>query len=243
MARPERISVIIPVYNGRRYLAEAIESVLAQTVPPFETIVVDDGSTDGSAEVARAYLPAIRYVYQSWSGLGAALNHGVQCARGDLYAFLDADDLWVPDKLASQTAVLAEEPGLDMVFGQVSQFYSPDVYPRAAAEAEEIFTGHAAGTMLIRRASFQRVGPFLTTVQVGQFIDWYAKALDVGLTGRMLPKVLLKRRIHASNLGLRQRCSRADYVHVVKAALDRRRQGQPRQEGGHGRGGAEGVPD
>src|ERR1700758_706720 len=97
------ISVIIPVYNAEKYLAEAIESVLAQTYRPIEVIVVDDGSTDSSADIAKRFA-SVRYCFQSHSGLGATRNRGIDLSQGKFLAFLDADDLWVEDKLTHQMA-------------------------------------------------------------------------------------------------------------------------------------------
>src|SRR5436305_1029668 len=88
------ISVIIPVYNGERYLGEAIESVLAQSYHWLEIILVDDGSTDGSATVAKQFSPAVQVVRQPNLGAGAARNRGIALAQGEFLAFLDADDLW-----------------------------------------------------------------------------------------------------------------------------------------------------
>ena len=100
------VSAIIPVYNCERYLAEAIESVLAQTYRPIGIIVVDDGSTDGSADVAKSFTdPQVRYFYQPNSGQGAARNQGTNLARGSFFTFLDADDLWTDNKLELQLAL------------------------------------------------------------------------------------------------------------------------------------------
>jgi len=102
------VAVIIAVYNGERFLAEAIRSALAQTVAPFEIIVVDDGSTDGSAEIARRF--DVRYYYQPNAGVGAARNAGLEMATGSFVAFLDADDRWCVEKLERQLAALSPAP-------------------------------------------------------------------------------------------------------------------------------------
>ena len=222
------VSIIIPVYNCDCYLAEAVESVLTQTYRPIEIIVVDDGSNDRSADVARSFEdPEVRYFYQPNSGLSAARNRGIRLARGSFFAFLDSDDTWLSEKLSLQMAALECDPELDMIFGQVSQFYSPelDEHVRAETELDErILPGYSAGTMLIRRESFNRVGPFAARWQVGQFIDWYIKATEKGLKSVMVPKVLMRRRIHTGNMGIRKRGSQNDYVHILKHALDRRRE-------------------
>ncbi len=121
------ISIIIPVYNRERYLAEAIESAIAQTYHPIANIVVDAGSNDGTADVASRYSEKVRYFYQSNSGCSAARNKGIKNALGSFFSFLDSDDLWVEEKLSRQMAVLDADGDLDMVFGQVSHFYSPNL--------------------------------------------------------------------------------------------------------------------
>src|SRR3989442_14959767 len=115
---PPSVSVVIPVYNGERYLVDAIQSVLDQTYQNFEVIVVDDGSTDGSAAVAKRFGEAIRFVHQANGGVCKARNTGIAAARGGYLAFLDQDDLWLPDKLAVQVAYLDSHPEVGAVYCQ-----------------------------------------------------------------------------------------------------------------------------
>src|SRR5436305_3914257 len=121
------ISVMVGVYNAERYLAEAIDSVFDQSYRPLELIVVDDGSDDGSGDVAQRYGAALKYARQENAGNGSARNHAVQLASGQLFAFLDADDRFVPGKLDLQLAALEADPKLDMVFGHVREFVSPEL--------------------------------------------------------------------------------------------------------------------
>lgn len=221
------ISVVIPVYNAELYLAEAVQSILAQTLPVAEIILVDDGSTDGSAAVAQKFAPPVRLLSQPNAGAGAARNRGVQTAQGDLIAFLDADDLWTPDKLARQTQALAEGQA-DMIFGAVQQFYSPELDAQARErihfDAKPI-QAYSAGTLLLSRASFLAVGAFAEQLRTGEFIDWYLRATHRGLSAVILPEVLLQRRLHMTNSGIVNRAGRSDYAQVIKAALERRRAG------------------
>ncbi len=220
------VSVIIPVYNCERYLGDAIESALRQTYRPLDIIVVDDGSTDNSDPAARRFGPPVRYCSQTHAGIGAARNRGTEVARGRYLAFLDADDLWTEDKLALQTAAFDRDPGLHIALGHVRHFHSPDL-PEAAKQKihcpPEAMPGYSCSTMLVTREAFSRVGPFEVGWQVGEFIDWYARARQTGLKSILLPDVLLRRRLHAANQGIVRRQARTDYVRVVKAALDRRR--------------------
>jgi glycosyltransferase involved in cell wall biosynthesis len=109
------VSVIIPTYNRRALLKESIESVLAQSYQNLELIVVDDGSTDGTDELVRANWPAIRYVWQPNAGDAAARNRGLDLVRGELIAFQDSDDLWQPEKLALQVALLRDRAEVGVV--------------------------------------------------------------------------------------------------------------------------------
>lgn len=210
------VSVIVPVYDGERFLADALESVLAQTYRPLDLIVVDDGSTDRSAAVAQKY-PEVRYVYQPHAGLGAALNCGIQAARGEMFSFLDADDLWAPEKLEIQTACLHDDSTLEGVFAHVAHFQGD-----AVSELSNPMEGYFKGTLLIRRDAFFRVGLFDPQWRVGDFIDWFIRAQEQGVKTVMLPDVLLKRRVHEDNMSTRERGQRKAYVHILKAALDRR---------------------
>jgi len=220
------ISVIIPVYNGARYLAAAIESALAQTWTPIQIIVINDGSRDASADVARSFGSSLIYAFQDHAGAGAARNHGVKLARGDYLAFLDADDLWRRDKLALQMSALASRPELNAVFGHVEQFLSPDLSYKQAASMDcpaGAAPARLPGTMLIATAAFKNVGWFSSELRVGEFVEWYARAVELGIKDEIIADVVLRRRIHATNSGVLQRDARSDYVRIVKAAIDRRR--------------------
>ena len=220
------VSVMIGVYNAELYVAEAIESVLAQSYEPIELIVVDDGSDDGTAGIVKSFGDVVRYEYQQRAGNGAARNSAVELAHGAYFAFLDADDRFLPNKIERQLQVLRQEPAIDAVFGHVREFISPELASDAAARLRrpaEDAPWMAPNLMLIRRDSFFRVGPFSTTVRVGVTVDWYARALEARLGMHLLPEVVLERRLHAQNNGLRERDSRSQYLHVLKASLDRRR--------------------
>ncbi len=220
------ISIIIPVFNAERYLAEAIESVLMQTVKPLEIIVVNDGSTDESEKVANTFKNDICYLLQENKGASAARNLGINLAKGSLLAFLDADDFWVSNKLEEQLRALEKNPELDMVFGNVEQFVSPELdaenINRLRSELK-IIPGYLVGTMLIKRESFQQVGPFKENLQLAEFIDWFSRVKEMKLHYKTLQEVVLKRRIHTTNQGLYKRQHMKDYTRVLKAALDRRR--------------------
>ncbi|WP_018232759.1 glycosyltransferase family 2 protein [Thioalkalivibrio thiocyanodenitrificans] len=222
-----KVSVIIPTYNRADYLVDAIDSVLNQTVPVDEIIVIDDGSTDHTAASLRGYSRSVRLLRQDRAGAGAARNRGVHEARGELIAFLDSDDLWTPVKMELQLAAMAAHPGVDIVFGHAEQFISSDVPAADAARLHcpnEPVPGYVFGSMLLPRPVFQRVGPIATAWRVGEFIDWYDRARALGLHIHMLEATLLRRRVHGPDQMAATREVYGDYARVLKAALDRRRQ-------------------
>ena len=222
------VSVIIPVYNYDRYLGEAIESVLSQTYQHLEVIVVDDASTDKSGEVAKSFADrGVRYCQVAHGGIGPARNKGVELAQGIYFAFLDADDRWPEEKLERQLQAFDSDSTLEMVFGQAEQLQNgPEWESRIKNKqpaATNLMPGMVAGTMLIKRDAFFRVGKFLGELKVGEFVDWYARAVELRVRSLVLPDLFLWRRIHDSNQGIRERQSVSDYARVLKATLDRRR--------------------
>jgi glycosyltransferase involved in cell wall biosynthesis len=216
---------VIPSYNCGRYLSAAVASVRAQSgiqLNSTEIIVVDDESTDDTRSVVDA-MPGVLYLRQSHAGAAAARNTGVRAATGRWLAFLDADDLWAENKIAVQMQSLSSQH-VDMVFGQAMEFYSEDMAGASALEAPtEVVPARCAGTMLLARDTFLRAGEFATAWRVGEFIDWYLRATDVGLTATMVPQVVLHRRLHADNAGRRAGAGREDYIRIIKGAIDRRR--------------------
>ncbi len=212
------VSVIIPAYNSERFLGEAISSVMAQQVPT-EIFVVDDGSTDGTKDVARKF--PVTYLYQANSGQASARNLGAQACRGDFIAFLDSDDLWPENKLQVQLKYLQEKSDIDMIFGHASQFRD-GVYDKA-------LPAKLASTMLIRRSSWEATPGFDSRWRVGEFVDWCLRAEESGLKSYMLPDTMLFRRLHEDNLGSSGK-GRDSYVQILKLSLDRRRSsGSPKK--------------
>jgi glycosyltransferase involved in cell wall biosynthesis len=220
----------MPAFDAARYLREAIESVLGQTHGPLELIVVDDGSTDDTAAVAASYGPPIRVVAaeQRVRNIGGARNVGVALSRGEVLAFLDADDYWEPRWLELGLEALRAEPAPDLVFGRVREFLSPDLEPAAAGALRPLaggHPGHVAGATLVPRESFERIGPFATVRLGNEYSDWFLRARDLGLTTTLLGEVTLHRRLHATNTTRMTPATISDHAVAIKASLDRRRAG------------------
>jgi glycosyltransferase involved in cell wall biosynthesis len=220
------VSVIIPVLNGEPYLREAIDSVACQSWTHTEVVVIDDGSTDGTGELVRREYPQVRYFHQAHAGIGAARNHGIDRAQGDLIAFLDADDYWIERKLARQIQVFVEQPGTEMVFAQIKQFISPELSDADRVRLrcpKEAMPAELPATMLCRPEVFGRVGAFETRWKVGQDVSWIARARELGLNRVMVEEVLYMRRLHKHNNGNTTSKDFGDRLKIIKAMLDRRR--------------------
>jgi glycosyltransferase involved in cell wall biosynthesis len=219
----ELISVIIPAYNAEKYLSAAVSSILSQGYAGLEILVVDDGSEDGTAALAGTFGPPVRSLTQPHTGAASARNLGLSAARGSLIAFLDADDLWSPDKLSLQVAALSAHPEIDVVFGYARNFLEPET-PGAEPLWREVLPAHVPGAMLMRRAALDRVGGFSNEMSIGDTIDFYIRAREQALSELVLPDVVLYRRIHGQNLSVRQRDAKGDVLlRILKSSLDRKR--------------------
>ena len=226
------VSVIIPAFNAEKYLGEAIASVLDQSVGPAEVIVVDDGSTDRTGEVASSFGDRVRLITQPNQGCAAARNHGVRESSGDHLAFHDADDLWTPRKLEIQLTALGTDPTLEIGFGHVTQFRSPELPSEAVhlpADADEPRVGHHAGSMLLRRDTFEAIGWFTEDQERGDFIDWFARALEQQRRILVVEEVTMRRRLHLSNMGLTAQTGPEEYAQVLRRVIERRRSAQHSQ--------------
>lgn len=177
------VSVVIPTYNCGRFIAEAIESALGQTVAPYEVIVVDDGSTDDSAQILTSYGDRIIHVRQQNQGVGAARNKGAEVATGEFLAFLDADDYWAPTKLEKQLAVFEGDPDIGLVhcgYQNVDSYGTAlDVDLRGSDGwvAEKLLRFEPSitapgSTTLIRRSDFWQVGGYDTNADLHPSEDW-----------------------------------------------------------------------
>jgi glycosyltransferase involved in cell wall biosynthesis len=218
------VGVVIPVWNGERYLRDAIESVLRQTHTALDVVVVDDGSTDATSDIAQSYAPLVRLIRRPHEGLGATRNAGIEAIRGDYIAFLDHDDLWPQRRLELQLATFGARDTHDLVFGHVQEFVSPELADVALGVrcVTELRPATIAGAMLATRAAVDRVGPVPTQWVSADFLAWLLVARRLGLREVMLPEHVLSRRIHDNNMSLRQAAvTRAEYIRILKESVDR----------------------
>jgi glycosyltransferase involved in cell wall biosynthesis len=201
--------------------------VLSQSRPCDQLIVVDNGSSDRSAEIAVGFGPAVELVPEPRPGIGPARNAALRVARGDYLAFLDADDLWEPEKTALQLAAFEAEPRLQLVFGHVRQFISPGL---ADEEAEGLRVpvdpqpGQYIGAMLVRRTAIEAVGPWPEDVRVSDGLTFLLRAGELGLAQAMLAETVTLRRVHGANHSIHNRDERTEFARHLKRSLDRRRE-------------------
>jgi glycosyltransferase involved in cell wall biosynthesis len=217
MSSPD-ISVVMCVRNGERYIAEALDSLAAQDMPRIETLIVDDGSTDRTVEIAGAHGLKPTIIRQKPQGQAVALNTGIGRISGDFVCFLDHDDVWPDGRLKTMRAVLNEEPALDAVFGQVVNTNSV-LQPIAAPVPARLITA-----MLIRNQALRRTGSFRTDIAHAVNVDWISRAEADGLRSRALGSVVLWRRIHGDNMGVRDKgTARGDMLRVIRDHHNRMR--------------------
>ena len=220
------VSAVIPAHDCERYVGEAIESVLAQTYPRIELVVVDNASGDGTSGVIQGFGDRAKLVYEGRPGIGPARNAGVRASHGEYVAFLDCDDLWEPRKTEIQLAAFADDPRPDLVMGHVKQFASPDLDPAVAAELripEDPQPGVFTGAVLVRRDALDRVGPWREEVQVSDGLELFLAVRRLGLREVMLPEVVTLRRVHGRNTSILRRDRWGEWAQVLKREIDERR--------------------
>ena len=210
------VSVVIPVFNGERFLREAVQSVLDQQYAPLEIIIVDDGSTDGTATVARSLPATVRYLHQPNQGPAAARNRGIEQAQGGLIAFADADDLWPPAKLELQLPYLINDPGVEIVMGRVQLLSETGL-------TESAFSVNL-GCAVIRKSVFYRVGLFDETMRYSEDVDWFMRARESGAAIMTIDAVTLFYRQHEQNMTRGKSTSELNVLKALKRSLDRRRE-------------------
>ncbi len=195
------ISVLMPVFNGERFLAQAIESVLSQSLPAVEVVVVDDGSTDESASVAESFGPPVRLVRRPHRGVASARNAGVRAAVGDLIALQDADDLMKPGRLERQAAALGDAGAPALTLGRAEVRAQDGVAaPAWLAHAYENSDRYTPASMMATRSALELVGPFDETMRRGSDTDWLLRALEAGVRPVMIEEEVIVRRFHGDNL-------------------------------------------
>lgn len=219
------VSVIMIVKNGEKYIASAVESVLAQDYRPFEIIVVDGHSIDATEKIVRTY-PQVRFVLQKNRGVSDAYNCGIEEARGDFIAFLSHDDTWTPDKLSTQINYMIEHPETQFTIAMIAYFLEADATPPSGFRKnllDETPVGRIMETLVARKQVFEKVGGFNTNLSTAEDVDWYARAADAGIPMAVIPAVLLHKRIHGNNISLDVVQNNINLLRALRLSIQRKK--------------------
>lgn len=214
------VSVIMAAYNAEDYLHEALESVFAQQWQPFEVIVVDDGSVDRTAEIAKSFA-AVHYVHQESAGAAAARNTAAALARGSFVANFDADDLLPPTRLSVQANHLIEHPDVGCVLGRQEWINAPSSLPRDTVYGD--VDGIPLSSAMFRREVLAALGGYDTAFAVGEDTDVLIRMRERGIEYTVLPDIVLYRRYHEGSLSS-SRDPHSQLIRSLRAKLERGKQ-------------------
>jgi glycosyltransferase involved in cell wall biosynthesis len=217
------ISVIIPVFNGEKYLGDAIKSILKQTVQPLEIIVVDDGSTDDTEKVAKNFGRDIQYVYQENSGIPVTRNTGLELAEGEFISFIDADDLWVTNKLEVQLNLLKRNPKYEMVIGFLYRVPFSETTQEEPLRGVKGECATSLGSTLIKKSVFEKIGIFDTEMALGEDVDLFLRVLESGIKVWGHKEIVQLYRQHDENITGDEKRKNYYLLKAFKKSLDRRR--------------------
>lgn len=219
------ISAIMPVYNGENYIAEALESIRRQNYSPLEIIIVDDGSTDGTAAIVESFGDDIQLVGQANSGQPAAINRGLTLCKGEFIAIIDHDDIWAEDKLARQLAFLEAHPQIEIVCGRAKYFGAVEPWKdRLPLDEDQAVLGFKFGGTLIRRQAFEQTGLLDESMTISNDYEWYLRARDMGVSMRVTDDIVLYYRVHPESMTNTNAPRNFQLTRILKQSLDRRRQ-------------------
>ncbi|HVF32740.1 MAG TPA: glycosyltransferase family A protein [Acidimicrobiales bacterium] len=219
------VTVVVAVHNGEKYLRESLDSLYAQDYDNVEVVFIDDGSSDGSADIARSY-EGLRYVHQENAGLAAARNAGLAEANGEFLAYLDDDDVLLPHKLRIQVDHLVANPEIGCVLGRQEIVLEPGVEPPEWLTRDTIYgdlDGIPLVSAMIRTEDLRRVGGFDVTYRFAEDRDLFVRLREHGIQIAVLPEVVLMRRFHGENMNFRLRPAKHPLLRSLKAKIDRER--------------------
>jgi glycosyltransferase involved in cell wall biosynthesis len=221
------VSVIIPVYNGEFFLANAIQTVKNQNYSALEIIVVDDGSTDATADIAAQFNNEIQYLYQSNQGPAAARNRAIEVAQGDIYAFMDVDDAWVPGAFEQLLKTLIFSPTTDIVRGLIQEeaIVGHNLDNTDPSIRSGNYYGVNLGSALFRKSVFHTVGPFDPSLAQAEDLDWFIRAWEKQIEKIDVDTVFLIYQKHGNNITRARNMVVSGCLHAYKRHIDRLRTG------------------
>ena len=210
-----KISVIIPAYNAEKHIEAAIKSIHQQNYDNLEIIVIDDGSTDTTADICKAL--GVKLIQQENLGISAARNVGLKAATGDLIAFLDADDLWCDNKIKNQLKLL-QKPLLPSFILGLSIAINNEALP--ITDAHFVLS---LGTSLVKKEVFEKVGNFDEKLELGEDIDWFLRVMEAEFNCAVEPNPILKFRRHENNTTNNREKTKQFFLKAIRQSLKRRR--------------------
>ncbi len=221
--KPPLITVIVPVYNARNFVIEALRSIQQQNYEPLELIVINDGSTDDSLKIVRSLEMKMTLINQENAGPAAARNKGLGLAKGDFITFLDADDIWPENKLRRQLAYLLDHPQMVVVWGRSKYFGEfSERDKKIPLDENQTRIAYQLGSALFRREAFDKVGVFDETFITGEDNDWLLRATEMGLNQGAMNDVCLHHRMHPNSLMHSQPTKDYQIPMLVRRSLQRR---------------------
>jgi glycosyltransferase involved in cell wall biosynthesis len=220
------VSVVIPAYNCERFIAEAVESVRRQEYEPNEIIIIDDGSTDGTSSCVKGLGGDIRYVYQANKGPAAARNRGITMSRGEVIAFLDADDYWPANKLKIQIERMNKNPEIEVVLGRIkcTGLLTEEDRKIRFESADNTMISICLGSGVFRKSVFEKVGLFDESLRHYEDHDWFLRAREKGISMIILRDITLYYRRNEYSMSRRKNRNDPTMIQILKKSLDRRRQ-------------------
>jgi glycosyltransferase involved in cell wall biosynthesis len=220
------IAAVITTYNSGAFLEEALASVLAQTRPPEEIIIIDDGSTDDTPERMRRWAKRVAYHRQANAGSSVARNNGWRLAGASWIAYLDADDLWLPDRLERQEAWVRDHPETEAVFGLAQNFVHPGcetMFDPERSRLDQWQPGWLPSAVLIRRSVLERGGGFDAGLRNAEAIDWLIRQREAGVVLAMPEIPVVRRRLHGSNKGRDEKPGLKPDLQILRKFIARKR--------------------
>lgn len=223
-----KASVIIPVYNGSQYLAATLDSVLAQTYPLHEIIVIDDGSTDSSPDILRSFGDRLRVTRQDNQGVAAARNAALRQVTGDVINFIDQDDLWPAGRTEALVNALQSDPDALLAVGRVEVLYERSRPPSPLDNLGIAVREFYVGSLCIRKQVFDLLGPLHTGLGYADDVDFFMRRREADIKTVYVDDVTLQYRLHESNTSGNRSVTNIHLMGALRESLQRRRKGQGR---------------
>ena len=222
--KEKQISVVIPVFNREKYISDAIQSVINQSLRPKQIVVIDDGSTDNTEKEIRKFGDSVTYICQKNGGVSKARNAGISAVETEYISFLDSDDVWHPKKLEKQVFEFEKHKNLKITLGLcvVSDFANGSDIVMDGEKEERTFK-LLFGSALIKRSVFNEVGLLEESLKVGEDTDWFIRAREKKIPFSVHKDVVLFVRKHQSNITNTHRVGTSSVLKVLKIAKDRKK--------------------